>query len=718
MIALVRIIVRLSLRLLFRVRLTGEMEAHERLLMVSNHQSFLDGIILGAFLPVMPVWLVHTTIARRWYVRFPIRLLPHLVVDTSNPFAMKAAVGLIEAGKPVLIFPEGRITVTGAMMKIYDGPAFVAARTGAQLVPVHIDGAVYTVFGRMSGDFPRRLFPRINVTIGQPRSIPMPQGRTARLRRRLAAERLRRIMQEAAFASRPRTTLFPALLEAVRLHGRGRRVLEDIRQREESYGQILKASLALGRLVSRLASEGEHIGILMPNLSTTVSLFFGAVAMRRVPAFLNYTAGAEGMQSACRLADIRVVLTSRAFLDKARLGHVVERLREVRIVYLEDLRAEFGWKDKLWLLGWALWFPGRAARPARPDAPAAVLFTSGSEGKPKGVVLSHDSILANVEQLRAVIDFTSKDKFLSVLPLFHAFGLTVGAITPLLTGCRVFVYPSPLHYRRIPETAYDRDSTVLFATNTFLANYGKQAHPYDFRSIRILGAGAEKLGEDVRQLYAEKFGLRIIEGYGATECSPVISMNTPLSFRSGTVGEVLPGMECRLEPVPGIEQGGLLHVRGANMMLGYLRPERPGTVEPTASLFGPGWYNTGDIVTMEDGFVRIVGRMKRFAKVAGEMVSLEAVEKIATAASPQFDHASAALPQPGRGEVIVLFTEDPGLRRESLQRAARDLGAPELALPRRIVHVPKMPLLGNGKKDYVTINQMARSVVMEPARSG
>ncbi len=701
-------VVRFLLRLLYRVEVSGSMGAHPKLLIVANHQSFLDVLILGAFLPVEPHWLVHTTIASLWYFRIILKFFPHLVVDTSRPLAIKAAAAVIEAGKPLLIFPEGRITVTGALMKIYEGPAFVAAWTGATVVPIHIDGAVYSPFSRMSGDFPRRWFPKIRLTILPPRTLPMPQARTAKLRRKIAAQGLRRMMQESELAARRQRSIFDALLDAISVHGRGRRMIEDLRMEEWSYGRFLKASLALGRIVSKISREGENVGVLMPNASATVALLFGMFAMRRVPAMLNYSAGPEGMQSACRTAGLRTVVTSRAFLEKARLTAVVEGLRDVRVLYLEDLRAAFGLSDKLWLACWAMWFPRRVARRPQPAEPAAILFTSGSEGKPKGVVLSHDSLLVNIAQIRAVIEVTCKDKLLGALPLFHAFGLLAGGILPLVSGARVFLYPSPLHYRMVPEMIYDRDCTIVFATGTFLGKYGVAAHPFDLRSARLVVAGAEKLAEDVRQLYSEKFGARILEAYGVTECSPGVSISTPVACQSGSVGELLPGMECRIEPVEGIEEGGLLHVRGPNLMLGYMLPDCPGVIQPPSSLFGPGWHNTGDIVSIdESGFLTIRGRMRRFAKVAGEMVSLEQVEAIAAAASPGRQHGSAAYRDVRRGEVVVLFTDDPALARERLVEAARRLGASDLAIPRRVILLDKLPLLGSGKKDYVTLSRMA-----------
>ncbi|HYP05380.1 MAG TPA: AMP-binding protein, partial [Bryobacteraceae bacterium] len=319
----------------------------------------------------------------------------------------------------------------------------------------------------------------------------------------------------------------------------------------------------------------------------------------------------------------------------------------------------------------------------------------------------------NVSQIGAAFSFSSKEKFMSALPLFHAFGLTAGMILPLLRGCRVFLYPSPLHYRVIPEIIYDRDCTVLFATNTFLSKYAQVAHPYDFYSLKYLVVGAEKLTEDVERLCLDKFGMRVYEGYGATECSPVIAVNTPLAAKRGTVGELLPGIEHRVAPVPGVDTGGVLHVKGANVMLGYLKHDQPGVIQPPESEFGLGWYNTGDVVTTTDSFVKLQARLKRFAKVAGEMVSLELVERIAAAALPNGIHAATSFKDSRRGEVIVLYTQDKLMARDVLQAAAREMGAPELAIPRRIIHVDRIPILGNGKKDYVTLGKMAQELATQ-----
>ncbi|MCE2949066.1 MAG: bifunctional acyl-ACP--phospholipid O-acyltransferase/long-chain-fatty-acid--ACP ligase [bacterium] len=694
---------------LFRVRVQGDMTRFDapRLLIVANHESFLDGLILGLYLPVDPVFVVHTGVARNRWFRLVLSLVDSLAVDPTSPMAMKTVVRLVDTGRPVVIFPEGRITVTGSLMKVYDGPAFVAAKTGATLVPVRLDGPARTWFSRVSGKYPKRLFPQITMSIQPPTRIEVPAEGSAKVRRRKAGEAMRRVMQQMLFSSQPKVSLYSTMLDAMQIFGRGHRVVEDVKQIEYSYGDLLKMTLALGRLASREVAAGERAGILLPNLATTLGLLVGMGAMRRVPAMLNFTAGTDGMQNACLAAGIRTVFTSRQFLEQARLEQTVAALRDIRVIHLEDLRAGFGLGDRLWLLA-MLAFPRLVGRDVDPEEAAVVLFTSGSEGKPKGVVLSHRALLSNIAQVRSVIDIAPNDKVLNALPMFHSFGLTGGALLPLATGTGVFLYPSPLHYRVIPEVIYDRGCSVLFGTSTFLGNYGKHAHPYDFYRLRYVVAGAEKLSDTVRDTWVEKFGIRILEGYGATETAPVIAVNTPMAFRRGTVGQLLPSMQGLLVPVPGIERGGMLHVSGPNLMSGYLRVEKPGVLEPPKSALGEGWYETGDICDIDaDGFVTILGRVKRFAKIAGEMVSLEVVEKLALAASAEGQHAATAIPDPQRGETIVLFSTDTALTRDRLQQAARSGGLPEITVPRIVVIVDALPLLGTGKIDYTTLRTRA-----------
>lgn len=711
---------RLILLVLFRVEIRGQWPKSlpDRLLIVANHESFLDGMLLALFLPISPVFVVHTWVTQHWLFGWLLKHIDYLAVDPASPMAIKQVVKLVESGRPVVIFPEGRITVTGSLMKVYDGPAFIAGRTGAAVLPIRLDGPSLSYFSRMGGHYPRHFLPKLRLSIMPLEKIDIAEHGNAHDRRRLAGEALRKIMQHMLFASRPIGTLFEALLDAIAVWGRKYRLVEDMRQIEHSYGDILKMTLALGRMSTRLAPQDARIGIMLPNVIPTLALILGTSAMRRIPAMLNYTTGLAGMESACIAADVQVIVTSHAFAEAAHLQDAIAGLaRQRTIVYLEDLRAEFTLQDKLWLLA-ALIAPRRFVPQGNPKSAAVTLFTSGSEGTPKGVVLTHQNLLSNLAQVRSVIAFTPADKFLNALPLFHSFGLTAGGLLPLMTGTRLFLYPSPLHYRVIPEVSYDRDCTVLFGTSTFLGHYAKHAHPYDFYRLRYVVAGAERLSQAVREIWFEKFGIRILEGYGTTETSPVLAVNTPMAYRSGTVGQFLPGIEYWLEPVSGVDEGGLLHVKGPNVMQGYLRATRPGILEPTASLRGPGWYATGDIVTLdEEGFITIRGRLKRFAKIAGEMISLETVEKLAHLVDPVAQHAASSRVDELKGEALVLFTTSASMTQDRLLETARQRCLPSLAIPRDVRRVEALPLLGSGKVDYVCLGRWAEQPTIKEGDS-
>jgi acyl-[acyl-carrier-protein]-phospholipid O-acyltransferase/long-chain-fatty-acid--[acyl-carrier-protein] ligase len=704
-----RIVIRWLLRLVFRVRVTGDVARLQGgCLVVANCDSAIDGVLLGLFLPGEPLVLTTPEMQEGRWLRFLGSFVNGLSLNPSHPFTIKSVVNHVKAGGVAVIFPQGRVTSTGGAMKIFDAAAVIAAHCRTRVIPVRIHGTLYSRYSRVSGHWPKRRFPCVTLVI-QPSEPEAPEVKiaVARRRRQQSAELQRRMQHMLSVPLWPRD-LFGALLDAVSLHGRATPIIEDARRQPENYGHVLKSTLALGRLLSRQSAAEETVGVLLPNLSVSLAVILGLSARGRVPAMLNYSAGVEALRSACVAACVKTVVTSRQFLERLKLQNLAGSLPDVRLLYLEDLRDTLTLGDKLWLIGYALWWPRLAMPPCDPQRPAVVLFTSGSEGRPKGVVISHAALLANMAQLQAVIDFGPNDKYFCALPLYHSFGLIACALMPVMTGTRLFLYVSPLHFHSIPDLVYQSDATYIFGTSTFLGHYARNAHPYDFQSVRKVICGGEKLGREVSRLWRDRFGLRVLEGYGATECGPAMSLNTPLAFRAGSVGCLLPGVEHCLVPVPGLAAGGVLHVRSPNLMSGYLHYDHPGVIVPPQSECGPGWYSTGDVVEIDDeGFVTIVGRTRRFAKIAGEMVSLDLMERIAAHASPDSEHAATLKQVEGYGESTVLFTTDAKLDRMALVRAAREMQAPELAISRHIVSLDRLPLTGTGKTDYVTLRLRA-----------
>jgi acyl-[acyl-carrier-protein]-phospholipid O-acyltransferase / long-chain-fatty-acid--[acyl-carrier-protein] ligase len=702
-------------RLLYRVELKGAENYHragKRAVVVVNHISFLDGPLLAAFLPGRPIFPINTVIAQLWWARPLFRFVDAVTIDPLNPLATRRLIKTVRSGHQCVVFPEGRITITGALMKIYEGPGMIADKADAALLPVRIDGAQYTPFSRLRGKLRLRLFPRITITILEPRRIAIDEALRGRKRRQAIGLQLYDIMTDLVFETNEiRQTLFEALLDARRVHGRQRPVIEDVERRPLSYDQLVAGSFALGRRLSSLAPPRGRIGVLLPNSIGLAVTFFALQAIGRVPALLNFSTGTAGMLSSCQAALLTTVLTSRRFVAAAKLADAVAKLAEtMTIVYLEDIKDALGLGDRLrgLLAARRAYRSYRRAGGAAPGDPAVVLFTSGSEGAPKGVVLSHANFLTNRHQIGAVVDFNPSDTVFNAMPLFHAFGLTGGLLLPALAGVKTFLYPTPLHYRIIPEFIYDSNATIMFGTDTFLAGYARFANPYDFFSIRYVFAGAERVRAETRQIWGEKFGLRILEGYGTTETAPVIAINTPMHYRAGTVGRKLPGISFRIERVPGIAEGGRLVVAGPNVMLGYLRATKPGEIEKPAG----GWYDTGDIVSCDsEGFISIHGRAKRFAKVAGEMISLALVEERAESLWPGAHHAVVALPDAKRGEQLVLVTDHQEAARETLRAAAHDSGLSELFVPKKIVVIDKVPLLASGKTDYPAARKLAEERV-------
>jgi len=405
------------------------------------------------------------------------------------------------------------------------------------------------------------------------------------------------------------------------------------------------------------------------------------------------------------LAGVKYVLTAGKFIEQGKLHDLIDALNSVATVaYLEDVRESVNFADKVFAAGAAI-LPGPFLPKAKPSDPGVILFTSGSFGTPKGVVLSQANLVANVLQIASHIDLDPDWVMFNPLPTFHCFGLTAGVLLPILTGMKAFQYPSPLHTKIIPPLLKDCKASILLATDTFVNQYARVAERNELSGLKFIVCGAEKVRDETHNLIAERFGdIPVLEGYGMTEAAPVVAVNRPTDNRRGTVGGLLPGIEVRLEPVDGIAGGGRFFVRGTNVMSGYLLPD--GTVEPPSE----GWHDTGDVVSItDDNWITILGRVKRFAKVGGEMVSLTAAEDMASAVWPDGRHAVVAMPDSKKGEKLVLFTDQQDADPSTLLAHAQSIGAPELAVPKKILRIAEVPVLGTGKTDYVALQRMAET---------
>lgn len=709
-------------KLLYRVEVRGLKNydrAGKRVLIIANHTSFLDAALLAAFLPDKLTFAINTQIAQKWWMKLLLKLVNTYPIDPTNPLATKSLITQLRSNRHIVIFPEGRITVTGSLMKIYEGPGLVADKAGATLLPIRIDGAQYSHFSYLKGKVKIRFLPKITITILEPQKFDLPKTLSSHERREQISAKLYDIMTDTIYRSSDiHETLFESLLDAKAIHGKKHIVLEDIERKPANYSRLILGSFVLGRYIAKTTQRGENVGMLLPNSVAAVATFFGLQAFHRVPAMLNYSTGIQNILAACHTAKITSVYTSHKFVERAGLQEVVDSLAAagLNVVYLEDVRNKINIFSKLFAKFVAM-FPrfyyhfvngiNKNNKKEFALSPAVVLFTSGSEGTPKGVVLNHANLQTNRFQLMSLVDFGPTDRVFNALPIFHAFGLNSATLLPIISGMRVFMYPSPLHYRIVPELCYDTNSTILFGTDTFLSGYAKHAHPYNFYSVRYVFAGAEKLREETRRIWAQKFGIRIFEGYGATEAAPVLATNTPMQYKVGTVGRLLPGIKYELRPVEGIHEGGRLFVSGPNVMLGYMFVQEAGKIVPPTD----GWHDTGDIVTLdEEGYITIKGRAKRFAKIAGEMVSLTAVEEEICNLWPEHQHAVVCQPDPRKGEQIVLITSNQLAEQSAVIEHFRLRQLAEISLPRRIIRLETLPVLGSGKVDYQSLKLVLENV--------
>ena len=726
---MLRVFLRWLVRLLYGFRAFNEsgLRMPGPVLLLPNHLSWWDWLFVGVCLDDDWRFVTSSTTAElSWIHRFIMVNRRTFPVDMTSPYAVKHMAEYLQQGGRLVLFPEGRISVTGSLMKLFDGTGFLIFKTGAKVITAYIRGAGRLPFSRNPN--PKRLLPRISVHFTDVLHPPELGAISSTEARHRLTDWLRDQMIRQQFETEMESG--PASVpEAIARSARerpGREILEDVSFQRLTYRRLLVgADLLAAEWRNFPSATGPRVGVLLPNVNAMPVVLMSLWMAGRIPAILNYTVGPRILLNCAQLAGLKQIITSRNFL--ARAGIEVKPLEAagIEFSFIEDVRGRISrWQRTAAALKSLVRLPANG--PCPPDRTAVVLFTSGSEGEPKGVELTHRNLMANIRQMLAVIDLMDRDRFFNALPLFHSFGLTVGLLLPLVQGSFVVLYPSPLHYRVVPSAFYNLDCTVFFGTNTFLSGYARKANPYDFHSLRYLFAGAEKLQEATSTLWARKFGVRILEGYGVTECSPCLSVNLPQSPRHGTAGRFLPGIEYRLEPVEGIGEPsensaagasavrasntGRLFVRGPNVMRGYLNPQANSKFQALG-----GWYDTGDIAKVDaDGFVHILGRLKRFAKISGEMVSLAAVEEALAASFPQyglkFAVAVLARPDAAKGEKLIAVTNEPRLSLEHIRDAIRQRGLSNLTVPREIRVVHEIPRLGTGKINLRELEKIVQEV--------
>ncbi|ESX46631.1 AMP-binding protein [Mesorhizobium sp. C416B] len=668
---------------------------------VVSHQSRFEPALMLSLLPDDTLHILDEASARSPWME-PWRELGRTIAfNAEHLFVSRRLVRVLKGKGRLAVYLPDDVEPDVKTFRLFRAVTRIAMQADARIVPIFVTGSRdLPVSLTPKNRAPRHWFPKLSISVLEPMTIaelvarnPDQASNTNALFDRIAEARL--------YGSNLYRGLFLAMRDAADRTGASHPIIEDVISGSLSYRKMFIGARVLGRRFEAVAAPGEAVGVLLPNANGVVLSFVGLLSVGRVAAMINYTAGPASVTAAMRAAVIRTVVSSRAFVEKAALADIIASIEAggAKMLWLEDVRASVTTLEKL--AAAVLWrFPLQRQDAAKP---AAILFTSGSEGTPKAVVLSHRNLQANAMQAEARITISPSDILLNVLPVFHSFGLTGGTILPLVTGVKLFLYPSPLHYKIIPEIARKVKPTIMFGTDTFLANYARTAKDGDFSSLRFVVAGAEAVKPETRRVYRERFDASIIEGFGLTEAAPVVAVNTAIHGRDGTVGRLLPAMRMKLEPVEGIEGAGRLWLDGPNLMMGYMTADRPGELQPL-----DGWHDTGDIVSVDrEGFITIRGRAKRFAKIAGEMVSLGAVEMLVQSLWPEERHAAVAVPDKRRGERIVLVTTADDADPEELRAFGKKAGAAELMVPNDIVKVGEIPVLGSGKTDYVSTRNLA-----------
>lgn len=715
---LVRLGVRVLIQSLYRVRVFGRENVPESggALIVSNHLSLMDGFLIG--------WGARHRNVRfmiwRPYFEHPfwgmfLRALKAIPIGTGPRDlvgALNAARKELEAGHVVCIFAEGSVSRTGHLLPFKRGMERVVEGLDIPIVPANLDGVwggYFSFKGGTFGGWPARWRWPIRVRFGK----PLPAATPVHEVRQAVAE-----LGSDSFEQRaePNDTLPARFVRSARKNW-SRLSMADSTGRELTYGRALTAALLLAGAVRKRAADDAMVGLLLPASAGGALANLGVALAGKVSANLNFTAGKDGMNAAIEQCKIRMVITSKTFLTKAKLE------APAGAVYVEDLLKEFGGGAKLFALLKARLAPQALLRPsAKPHDLATVIFSSGSTGVPKGIMLSHFNVISNCDAVLEVFDLDHRDRFLGVLPFFHSFGFMATIWLPVIAGCAAIYHPIPTDAKVVGELAEKYKCTFLLGTPTFCGAYARKCSREQFVSLRYVVVGAEKLRDSQRIEFQEAFGKELLEGYGCTELSPVVSFNTPdfvlgsekqTGNKHGTVGLPIPGVSARVtDPETGevlpIGSEGLLEIRGPNRMLGYLdQPER------TAAAFHDGWYITGDIAAIdEDGFIRITDRLARFSKIGGEMVPHLKIEEMVSSLTGGAPSAVAGIADDRKGERLVVLYTAQDVAPDELWRRLSATEMPKLWIPKQseLYPVEALPVLGTGKLDLRGVRTKAQEL--------
>ena len=669
---------------------------------ISNFTSFLDVFIYATILPKKTSVIITQPTEKNFILNFLFKSFDISIVQRDKYHDIFKIIKKVKNGYNILIFPESKPNYYDSIAKIYEDSLIIAEKTNSKIIPLIISGSRNSIFAKKDQNLKKNIFTKINIYFSPEKKTSFDNNLTWQNKRKIVKQELFKIMSESYYNSLEKDKILFLQLVAAKNKQKNKIILTDFNNNHISYNKLIIGSIILGNKISQETESEKRIGILLPNISASIVTFFALQLIDKIPAILNFSNGNDSMLSSIKSSNLKYIYSSKLFIKKAGLDDFIKLAEEknIKVIFLEDVKYQISRLDKIKAVFRSKFIKKYLSKinKSKSDDIAVILFTSGSEGNPKGVALTHKNINSNIGQLRSIINFNSSDKVFNALPIFHSFGLIIGSLLPVLSGIKTYFYPSPIHYKKIPNLIYNFGATITFGTNYFLKKYSESADNLDFSSVRYIFAGAEKITKETKNIYFEKFGIRILEGYGATETSPVVCLNTPRSNKFGTVGQILPKINYKIKKIEDINEGGALMVKSDNVMKGYLDPKNPEKIQKQV-----GFYNMGDIVEVDnDSHIKITGRIKRFIKIAGEMVSLNVVESYLRQISPKSNHAVISFINNSK-EDMILFTDDKNLNLKQISQIFKEKNIGTIFIPRNIEYEKNIPMLNTGKINYIQL---------------